>query len=180
MAALSGQATWIAAALAAPAVAVALMLTTIESYRLTEPQAEVFGGPPPASLAASITGGFGVEQSYQFIRAGQDPNQPIPLRHEDYTDGKDMRIPPLMLAIAARDSSAVRMLLAFGARLELPQHRNVECLARELGNPEILDILAERRGEAQAEPICQGRGQAENPLLAWVEGSSGSTPEVQP
>jgi hypothetical protein len=157
-----------AAFIAAPAVAFAAALTAIETYRLIEPEAALFGGPPPASLAESITGDFGVEQTYQFIRGGQDPNEPMAFAHPDYTGGAAIIVSPLMLAVAAEDASAVQMLLSFGARLDLPQNVRVECLAREIGNTEIITLVAEGRGEG-APPACTDRkADAATPLAAWA------------
>jgi hypothetical protein len=165
----SRRSSWIAAFIAAPAVASAVALTAIETYRLIEPQAAFFGGPAPASLAESIIDGFGVEQTYQFIRAGQDPNGPIAVNHPDYTEGKTVMASPLLLAVAAEDGSAVLMLLSFGARLDLPQNRHVECLAKEIRLAEIARMIADARGEG-APPVCSGRKpDAATLLLAWAD-----------
>ena len=161
--------SWMAAFIALPAVVSAVSLTAIETYRLIEPEAAFFGGPPPASLTESITEGFGVEQTYQFIRDGQDPNAQIPVNQPDYTEGATVMASPLLMAVAAGDPSAVLMLLSFGARLDLPQNRHVECLAKELHNDEIVKLLADGRGET-APPACSGRkADAATPLLAWAD-----------
>ena len=159
---------WIGACLAAPAIATALTLTAVESLRLADPEAPLFGGPPPATLAQSIIEGFGVEQTVQFIRRGQDPNEPVPVGDAEYTGGGTVHVSPLMLAVAAGDGSAMRMLLSFGARLDLPQNRYAECLARESRNPEIPAIIAEHRGSAPP-PDCGNRNpDAPTPLAAWA------------
>ena len=166
---LPPRASWIAALVALPAVAASLGLIAIEAKRLTEPEAPIFGGPPPTSLTQAIIEGFGVEQAYQFIRAGQDPNAASPFEHSDYTEGKTIMATPLLLAVAAGDSSTLMMLLSFGGRLDAPQNQHVECLARELKNQEILGILADRRGE-MAPPACSDRKpDAATPLLGWGE-----------
>ena len=159
----------IAACLAMPPMIVAIALAGIEVYRFIEPDAPLFGGPAPASLVESITDGFGVEQTYQFIRMGQDPNAPVRIDDEEYAGGETIQVSPLMLAVAAADGSAVRMLLSFGARLDLPQNRRAECLARELGHREIQAILVAERGDGSAEPVCDGRRpDAPTPLAAWI------------
>jgi hypothetical protein len=163
------RASWIAAFLAAPAVTCAVALTAMEGYRVMQPEAAIFGGPRPATLSQSIFDGFGVEETYQFIRAGQDPNGVLAVAHPDYTDGTTVRASPLLVAVAAEDSSAVRMLFAFGARLDLPQNRLVECLARELVHPEIETILADERGTAPAPPCTDRKPDAPTPLVAWAE-----------
>jgi hypothetical protein len=146
----------------------ALTLTAVEAYRLAAPEAPLFGGPAPATLAESIVEGFGVEQTYQFIGQGQDPNAPIPVDDAEYTGGGTVQVSPLMLAVAANDGSAVRMLLSFGARLDLPQNSRAECLAGESRNPEIRTIIAEHRGSASP-PDCSDRDpNAPTPLMAWI------------
>jgi hypothetical protein len=164
----SRRATLVAAAVAAPAVLMALALTVVEAWRAVEPQAAIFGGTPPASMVDSIAGRYGVEETYTFIRNGQDPNGLVAVTHPDYTGRETVRVSPLMLAVAARDSSAVRMLLTFGARLDLPQNARAICLAREIGNEEISSLLdAERNG---ASPVaCPPRRDAPTPLVAWAE-----------
>ena len=166
------RSAWIAAFIAAPAVVSAVALTAIETYRLIEPEAPLFGGPRPASLIESIIEGFGVEQTYQFIRAGQDPNEPMPLDHPDYTGGVGIRVSPLMLAVAAQDGSAVQMLLSFGARLDLPQNAHVECLAREIGNTEIITLITDGRGESAPPPCADRKADAATPLTAWADGDT--------
>lgn len=159
---------WLAVCLAAPAVAGAVALTGVEIYRLIDPAAPLFGGPAPATLADSITGGYGVEQTYQFIRMGHDPNAAVRVDNDDYVGAEPIDVSPLMLAIAAGDGAAVRMLLSFGVDLDLPQNRHAECLAREMGNPEIQDALRSLRGDAP-EPPCTGRrSDAPTPLGAWA------------
>src|SRR5688572_17844599 len=107
---VSPSTPWIGACLAAPAIATALTLTAVESLRLADPEAPLLGGPPPATLAQSIIEGFGVEQTVQFIRRGQDPNEPVPVGDAEYTGGGTVHVSPLMLAVAAGDGSAMRML----------------------------------------------------------------------
>ena len=158
----------IGACLAAPAVAMAVTLTGVEIYRIVEPHALLFGGPPPGTLAESILGGFGVEETFQFIRRGQDPNEPIAIEDPEYTGGGRAYVSPLMLAVAAGDGSAVRMLLAFGARLELPQNRYAECLARESRNPEASMVIAEYRGAAPAPECDDAIARTPTPLMAWA------------
>lgn len=159
----------IGACLVVPAIAAAVMLVTIEAYRTARPDAPLFGGPPPTTLAQSIIDGYGVEETYQFIRAGQDPNAPVRVDNEDYTGGGAFLVSPLMLAVAAGDSSAVRMLLSFGASLDRPENSGVECLARELGNREIEDLLREQREEGSDDPSCTDRpADAPTPVAAWA------------
>jgi hypothetical protein len=161
----------IACCLAAPAVVCAVMLTALETYRLIDPAAPIFGGPPPASLAESIAKGFGVEQTYQFVRAGQDPNDAVSVDDPKYTGGTTLTVSPLMLSVAANDSAAVEMLLGFGASLDAPENRHIECLAREVGNREILDTLARHSRDASTATCPDRKREASTPLAAWSPGT---------
>ena len=154
------------ALIAAPAVAAAIGLSAIEGYRVVRSESPLFGEAPPASLADAITRRFGVEHAYAFIRRGQDPNEPIVVDDPDYTGGRSIRVSPLMVAVAARDSSVVLMLLNFGARLDLPQNRYAGCLAQELRDEAIANIIAGEGGVHG--PACPERGAGTTPpLLAW-------------
>lgn len=160
--------TFIAALIAVPAIAAAIGLTVIEAYRIVSPSAPLFGGEP-ASLADAITGGYGVEYAYRFIRAGQDPNEPITVDDPEYTGGRSIKVSPLMLAIAARDENTASMLLTFGARFDLPQNRSARCLAQEIGNQAIIAII-DRYGGADLPRTCSDRpSAAASPLLRWLD-----------
>lgn len=162
------QKTLMAAAIAVPAVVAAIGLTAIEAYRVVRPTAPLFG-VEPASLADAITGGYGVEYSYRFIRSGQDPNEPIVVDDRDYTGGRVVKVSPLMLAIAARDENTTSMLFNFGGRLDLPQHRWARCLAEEVGNQALLGII-DRYGRAELPQTCPDRTSvAASPLLRWLD-----------
>lgn len=162
------QKTVIAAAIALPAVVAAIGLTAIEAYRVVRPTAPLFG-VEPASLAGAITGGYGVEYSYRFIRSGQDPNETIVVDDRDYTGGRVVKVSPLMLAIAAHDENTTLMLLNFGARFDLQQNRSARCLARDVGNQAVLDII-DRYGGAELPPTCPDRTSvAASPLLRWLD-----------
>jgi hypothetical protein len=154
----------------APAAAAALLLTGLEIYRVIRPDAPVFGDPPPATLAEGIARRFPIEQTYRFLRAGQDPNMPVTFTDPDYTGGQTVSVSPLMLAAAARDSSAVQMLLNFGVRTDLQQNRLALCLARALGDDAIVELIEGAGDGAESEPECPEPKQgASTPLLAWVE-----------
>jgi hypothetical protein len=151
-----------------PALVAAIGLTALEGYRLLQPTATLFE-EAPASLAESLTGGFGVEYSFRFIRAGQNPNEPIVISDPDYTGGRTIAVSPLMLAVAARDSNATSMLFTAGARLDLPQNQWAWCLALEIGDRMILTIL-DRFGGRDLPQTCPDRTtKASLPLLRWIE-----------
>jgi len=161
-------ATAMAVLIAVPAFVVAIGLAGAEAYRLTTPEAPLFGDPQSRSLAESITRGRGVEAAYPFIRDGQDPNAPISVDDEDYTGGGERSISPLIAAIASRDSNIVQMLLNFGARPDLPQNRDAWCFARALGDQTMQNVLAS--AGADTDPArCPNRDwDRSQPPLTWV------------
>jgi len=159
---------FMAALIGAPAIVAVLGLTAIEGYRLIQPVSPLFGDAP-ASLAESITRGYGVEYSYRFIRAGQNPNNVVVVDSENYTNGTSITVSPLMLAVAAHDDNTASMLLNFGARLDLPQNRFARCLAEEIGDKAMLRII-DRHGGHELTPPCPDRtAVATMPLLRWLD-----------
>lgn len=153
-----------------PSVVVAALLTSFEAYRAVDPAAEIFGPPPATSLADAIVHGAPVEQAYPFIRAGQDPNAPVTIASAEFTAGRRVRVSPLMLAVAGREGNVVHMLLNFGARIDLPQNRMAWCLAQQIGNQEVIGILA-GDGRKPLLPSCPPARPAATPLLSWVDES---------
>jgi hypothetical protein len=101
----------IAALVAAPAVVVALAVTSVELWRLREPEAALFTTPFVYSLAEAIDAGD-LQRAYAFIRAGQDPNAPIVVRDEG---GRQITVSPLAWARAKDRKDIEQMLRAFGA-----------------------------------------------------------------
>ena len=124
----------------APPVLVTLALCALEGYRVVHPDAELFAGRPASSLADAILHGS-VEQAYTFIRAGQDPNALITVQDPDFAGGRSMRVSPMVLAVAARQANAVTMLLSAGARVEVPGNALAICLAEELDDAEVREVL---------------------------------------
>ena len=153
--------------IAAPALAAAIGLTSLEVYRMIAPDAPVFGDPPAQSLSEAITRGRGVEAAFPFIRDGQDPNAPIVIDDEDYTGGGQMRVSPLVAAIASRDSNIVQMLLNFGARIDLPQNRDAWCFAHVLGDETMQKVIADAGSPADPEGCPRRDWTAGQPPLSW-------------
>lgn len=122
----------LASIMAAPALLAALGLGAVESWRLLRPQSRLFAAPFVYSLADAIER-HDVDQAYAFIRAGQDPNQPIAV----VTRGRPVLMPPLLWAVTTQNSDAVRMLVGFGARVDPA----AVCLAEEIGSAEIARLL---------------------------------------
>ena len=141
----------LAAVLVAPAVIVALGLAGIEIWRIVRPRSPLFAPPFAYSLADAIATG-NVPHAYQYIRAGQDPNQRIAVRHAVLTRNRWVLTPPLVWAAAIGQTDAVRMLLGFGAR---PDPAAV-CLADALGHDDVARVLRTHGGEA-ASAACGPR-----------------------
>lgn len=159
----------VAALMGTPAIMAAVWLTGIEAYRVVQPESPVFRQEEAlTSLAQAITVCCRVEDAYAFIRAGQDPNEPIPIDDSDYTGNGPIMVSPLMLAVAAGNGTVVQMLINFGARPDLPQNRLAGCLARELGQAEMLTVIATYVGE-NAQMTCPERSSDDpRPLLRWA------------
>lgn len=136
---------WVTALLAAPAVAAALGLCATEAWRALRPRSPLFAPAFAYSLAEAIATG-NVLHGYEYIRAGQDPNEPIAVRHPALTKNRWVRASPLEWAVATNQRDAVKMLLGFGARPDGP----ALCLAEALGHEDVAGVLRMYGGEAAA------------------------------
>jgi hypothetical protein len=155
--------------LAVPALGACVILVSLEAVRAIAPQSAAFRVHVPTSLSDAITHGLPVEDVYAFIRDGQDPNEPVAVDDPEYTGGQALTASPLMLAIAAGEANTVVMLFNFGARLDAPANRYALCLAREIGNSEIMETLAGQAERDAAAVECGGATrEAATPLRAWV------------
>jgi hypothetical protein len=56
-----------------------------------------------------------LDDAYGFIRGGEDPDAPIPVRHPAITGGRTVLAAPLIWAAAMDDREGALMLLGFGA-----------------------------------------------------------------
>src|SRR5262245_33973641 len=130
--------TVLAALMIAPAVVTALALIVVEGMRLRHPQA--FLTARVSTLADAIER-HDVRQAFDFIRAGEDPNTLVVVRHPVLTDGRERLASPLWWAVAVRDKQTVLMLLDAGARIERSENRDALCLAERLGDAGIADVL---------------------------------------
>jgi hypothetical protein len=115
---------------------------------------EIAAPAPVYSLSDAIAAGD-VRQAHAFIRAGQDPNDLIVVRHPELTGGVDVFVSPVVWAIVTRQRDVLQMLLGFGARLERPAERRALCLANAVGANDIARILKEHDRSLAAEP-CEG------------------------
>jgi len=135
--------TVLAALIAAPALLAACGLVGVEAWRAVRPRSPLFAAPFAYSLADAIATG-NIQHAYQYIRAGQDPNARIAVRHPDLTRNRWVRVTPLDWAAATGQADAVRMLLGFGARAEA----STLCHAEARGHEEVARVLRAHVGEA--------------------------------
>ena len=130
----------VALLLGVPAIITAIGLTAIESWRVVSPSSPLFAPPAAVSLADAIARDD-ARAAYAFIRAGQDPNSVVTVRHEELTGGRPVEVLPLIWAVAAQSDNAVAMLLGFGARLDPSTKHQAVCLAVRLGRDDIAQLL---------------------------------------
>jgi hypothetical protein len=92
----------------------------------------------------------------------------IRFRDDVRTDGQDVLVSPLMIALAGSDDNTVMMLLSFGASVEYAPNRRAVCLAREMGMDNIADLLLST-GRPESEVDCPSPSGTGFPLLRYVE-----------
>jgi hypothetical protein len=146
--------------IAAPAVAGALGLAVIESTGIMRPPARV---GTVGSFADALREG-GTERAYGFVRDGHDPNAPIAFRDARLTGGVDVKVSPMLLAVASNNENVVLMLLGYGVRMELPDNRRAACLARRLGHDGLADTIT-RYGGPVPDVSCPELPPAPQPVL---------------
>ena len=142
----------VAWALAMPAVLGLCHTVLVEAVRLVRPASPLFAARSAPTFAAALLTG-GPEEVYAFLSGQVDANAPVPFRDDTLTDGRSVDAAPLMIAVAARNGSAVVVLLSFGARMDLPQNGRALCLARHLGAAEIAAFI-EQYGRPMAPADC--------------------------
>lgn len=150
-----------------PAVILALGIVATEAWRWFEPNSSLFAAPAAASFADAIASDD-VRAAYQFIRAGQDPNAVIAVRHTMLTGGRRVDVLPLLWAVAMQSESTVAMLLGFGARLDAVTKREAVCLAERLERADIVRLLRLGDPGASLEP-CPVHGGDDNALLLTTQ-----------
>ena len=141
----------LAASMMVPAAAMVSGVILLEAWRLYHPQSPLFSTPRVATLAEAIEY-HDVRRAFRFIRAGDDPNALIVVRHPVLTDGQPRFVSPLWWAVAMQDRDAVLMLLEAGARIERSEGRDAGCLATRLGEARIIDVL--RRFASSTATAC--------------------------
>ncbi len=171
----------LALALLVPALAGALGLLGLEAIRVARPGSALFATPAPSTFAEALHAG-GVDAAFRFVRDGADPNRPVLFTDERLTAGRTVRVPPLLLAVAAGDENTAMMLVGYGADLTRPGNAQAICLARDLGAHGLADDLVaalgpERAGTADGGPCATAAADpagapdtaALPPLLEYVD-----------
>ena len=148
-----------------PSILAVLALATLEGWRWYRPQSALFSTPFAYSLADAIERDD-VSRAHAFIHAGQNPNEPILVRHPVVTKGQPMRVSPLVWAVSLKSTQSVMMLLGFGARTDRAPDNNVACLAEALGNGELAELLR-RYGDDPA-PECPEAALAAPPIASFL------------
>ena len=123
-----------------PAVLTAIWLASAEAWRAIEPDAALFGDPPPRSLVDAIAGRAGVERVYTLIRH-RDPNALLMVRDPELAGPEPIEVSPLVLAVAAGDPDVVQMLLDYGAVPTAPANQVAWCLARDNGDEPVKQMI---------------------------------------
>src|SRR2546426_6608664 len=83
----------------APTLLAAIGLGALEAWRLRHPESPLFSTPFAYSLADAIERDD-VQRAHAFIRAGQNPNDLIAVRHPALTGGRTILVSPLVWAAA--------------------------------------------------------------------------------
>jgi hypothetical protein len=154
--------------MALPTIVTALGMGAIEAWRFREPGSPLFVTPFAYSLADAIAEDD-LPRAYAFIRAGQNPNDPIAASHPVLTEGRQVLVSPLLWAVAAQKSNAVLMLLGYGARLDGVTGDRAVCLAERLGDTKIAGALRRFGGHRTAAAPCQPQTARGAPLLDMLE-----------
>jgi hypothetical protein len=85
------------------------------------------------------------------------------------TSGRTVMVSPLMVAVAARNGAPALMLLAFGARMDLPQNAQAACLAQDLSEAALAEAIR-RDGRPALAPVCSPSPSSSTaPLLRYGE-----------
>jgi hypothetical protein len=153
-----------------PAISAAVGLTALEQYRALRPGAPLFGDRPAATFVeALVRADQGLEDAYSFVAAGQDPNALIEVNDETLSGGRTVVVTPLIVAVAARSDNLVEMLLAFGARPDLPRNRPAYCLANMLGSERVAEFLTKASPGFTPTGCPQRPPDANAPPLTMIE-----------
>lgn len=126
--------------LIAPSLLGALLLALVETG-IVFPAVNPIGTDVRTQTFADSIARHGVEQAYAYVRAGQNPNQPVALNDSRLTGNRELLLPPLIIALAARNENTAMMLLSFGADPALPQQAGAACLADWVDLPGVARLI---------------------------------------
>jgi len=163
------RASLLALLIAAPAVLNAMTISAIEGWRSYRPESPLFAAPRLNSLAAAIARDD-VQQAYEFIRGGQDPNGLIEVADPVLTRGRRVMVAPMLWAVAMGSDRSVLLLFGFGVRIDQEAERRAVCLAERLGQDDMARLLERHSGHTRTEP-CNNQQVSEGALLDAIEGS---------
>jgi hypothetical protein len=158
----------VAWALMMPAVLGLCHTVLVEAVRLVRPASPLFTARTAPTFAAALLSG-GPEEVYVFLLDQVDANAPVPFRDDTLTDGRFVDAAPLLIAVAARNGSAVVVLLSFGARMDLPQNSRALCLARHLGAAEIAAFIEQYGGPLDPAACPEPPPPGGKPLPYYVQ-----------
>jgi hypothetical protein len=151
-----------ALALAVPATLGALWLSW---WFVTDPPR----GPVPGASLGDAVREDDIRRTFSLIRAGADPNAPI-LFNDEWTGGDDVRVTPLLIAVAYDRVDTVRTLLNNGAVLDAPGNRYAVCLATRLKREELVPLLVRLGGADPSHVVCpRAEPPMNGPLKAYVD-----------
>ncbi len=136
-----GRDRLVALVLAGPTLASAIGLIGVEAYRRRNPASPLFITPASASLAATIQRQDALA-TYELLRGGRDPRQPIAVSHPTLTGGRTVLVPPLVWAAAVSNQQVAALLLTFGPPIDAATRRRAACVAARFDNDEIVDTIA--------------------------------------
>ena len=151
--------------IAAPAIAAAVGLAVIEVGGIMRPPARL---GPVGSFADAIRDGS-PERAYAFVRAGHDPNELVAFRDAVLTGGLEVKVSPVLLAVASDNENVVLMLLGYGVRMDRPGNRRAACLAARLGRDGLADTIARYGGQVPVVPCPELPASPRPPLLPFLE-----------
>lgn len=139
--------------LGVPMLLAASAVAVTEVWRIARPTSPLFMTPPASSFADMIAAGDAL-RTYELIRSGRDPNEPLIVQHPVLTGGRSIAVSPLMWAVATESNQVVFLLLNTGARLDAATQRRAWCLAGRLGSEEVVQYLEASSPVAAAAPCA--------------------------
>lgn len=158
----ASRARLLAALVAVPAVLAMLAVVVVEGGRWRGSRSPLFADVPAESFASALERDD-VRGAYAFIRAGQDPNGLIAVRHPTLTGGRWSFVPPVLWAVANDARQSLPMLLTYGVRLDAATGEAAACLAAARGLREMADLV-ERYRATSSPPTCPDVASAEEML----------------